>query len=48
MIRYNKLKEDIKKENDKLLESRNKIKMEEAAQMDKEYGEMIKYNLLKC
>ena len=42
MIRYNKLKEDIKNENDKLLESRNKIKMEEAAQMDKEYGEMIK------
>ena len=41
MIRINKLKEEIRKENDKLLEFKNKIKIEETAQKDKEYREMI-------
>ena len=42
MIKINKLKEETIKENEKLLEIKNKIKMEEANQNDKDYEEMIK------
>jgi hypothetical protein len=37
-----KLKEEVKKENEKLIEFKSKIKLEETAQKDKEYGEMVK------
>ena len=41
IIKLNKLKEDVKKENDKLREFKIKIKFEETAQKGKEYAEMI-------
>ena len=42
LIKNIKQKEEMKVENEKLLEYRNKIKMEEAFKMDKDYKEIIK------
>ena len=42
MIKINKLKKETIKENEKLLEIKNKIRIEEANQNDKDYEEMIK------
>ena len=42
LIKNNKLKEEMKLENQKLIEYRNKINMEQTCKMDKEYKEIIK------
>ena len=42
MIKNNMLKEEAIKENEKLIDIKNKIKVEEANQNDKDYEEMIK------